>query len=148
MYITSKKPAATRYGRCPTVAVLTVQITHNGGVGALESLDGKTLYFGSEAGAGSIWKMPVAGGPEEQIADSLYRTNFAVTSRGIYYMTSPDFSRKSTLRFYNFANGANTTILPIGIGEFGLGVSPDGHYLAYDQVDDPASDLMLIENFH
>jgi len=148
MYITSKKTGRDEVWKMPDGGGPTVQITHNGGVGALESLDGKTLYFGKEAGAGSIWKMPVAGGPEEQIADSLYRTNFAVTSRGIYYMTSPDFSRKSTLRFYNFANGATTTILPIGIGEFGLDVSPDGRYLAYDQLDNPGSVLMLIENFH
>ena len=63
-------------------------------------------------------------------------------------MTSPESSRKSTLRFYNFATGATTTILPIGIPEFGLDVSPDGRYLAYAQLDDPGSVLMLINNFH
>jgi len=148
MYFTCKKSGRDEIWKMPDGGGPAVQVTHNGGVGAIESLDGKTLYFGKDSGAGSIWRMPVAGGPEEQIADSLYRTNFAVTGRGIYYMTSPDFSRKSTLKFYNFATGATTTILPIGIGEFGLDVSPDGRYLAYDQLDNPGSVLMLIENFH
>jgi len=148
MYFTSKKTGRNEIWRMPDGGGPAVQITQNGGTGALESLDGKTLYFGKEGGAGSIWKMPVAGGPEQQIADSLFRTNFAVTTRGLYYMTSPDFSRKCSLRFYNFATGATTTILPIGIGEFGLDVSPDGRYLAYDQLDNPGSVLMLIENFH
>ena len=148
MYFTSKKSDRDEIWKMPDSGGPAVQVTRNGGVGAAESLDGKTLYFGKEGGAGSIWKMPVSGGPEEQIADSLYRTNFAVTARGIYYMTSPDSSRKSTLRFYNFATQATTTILPIGIGEFGLDVSPDGRYLTYAQTDNPGSVLMLIENFH
>jgi hypothetical protein len=37
--------------------------------------------------------------------------------------------------------------MSIGIPEYGLDVSPDGRYLAYAQLDEPASDLMLIENF-
>ncbi len=148
MYFTSKKSGRNEIWKMPDGGGPALQVTRNGGLGAAESLDGKTLYFGKEGGAGSIWRMPVSGGPEEKIADSLYRTNFAVTSRGIYYMTSPDSSRKSTLKLYNFATGATTTILPIGIGEFGLDVSPDGRYLAYAQLDDPGSVLMLINNFH
>ena len=92
--------------------------------------------------------MPLAGGPEEQLADSLYRSNFAVTKRGIYYMTCPDNAGKSVLKFYNFATSNSTTILPIGFREYGLDVSPDGRYLAYAQLDDPGSVLMLVENFH
>jgi Tol biopolymer transport system component/DNA-binding winged helix-turn-helix (wHTH) protein len=148
IYFTSKKTGRDEIWKMPDGGGPAIQVTHNGGVGAVESLDGKTLYFGKDTGAGSIWRMPVAGGPEEQIADSLFRTNFAVTTRGIYYMTGPDFSRKSTIKFYNFATSTTTTILPIGIGEFGLDVSPDGRYLTYAQLDDPGSVLMLVENFH
>jgi hypothetical protein len=35
----------------------------------------------------------------------------------------------------------------MGYPEFGLDVSPDGRYLIYAQLDDTASDLMLVENF-
>jgi Tol biopolymer transport system component/DNA-binding winged helix-turn-helix (wHTH) protein len=147
MYFTSKRTGLEEVWKMPDGGGPAIQLTHNGGSGAIESFDGKTLYFAKTVGAGSIWEMPVTGGPEQQLADSLFRTNFAVTRRGIYYMTSPDFSRKSTLKFYNFATQQTTTILPMGIPEFGLDVSPDGRYLAYDQLDDPGSVLMLIENF-
>ena len=147
IYFTSKRSGRDEVWKMPDGGGPAIQITHNGGSGATESIDSKTLYYAKEAGAGSIWRMPVAGGPEQQIADSLYRTNFAVTSRGIYYMTSPDFSRKSALKFYNFSTQATTITLPIGLPEFGLDVSPDGRYLAYDQIDNPGSVLMLIENF-
>jgi eukaryotic-like serine/threonine-protein kinase len=148
MYFTSNRSGREEIWKMPDGGGPATQITHNAGIGAVESLDGKTLYFAKGAGAGSIWKMPAAGGLEEPLADSLYRTNFAVTKRGIYYMTSPDHAGESVLKFYNFATAATTTILPIGAPEFGLDVSPDGRYLAYDQLDDPGSVLMLVENFH
>jgi Tol biopolymer transport system component len=51
------------------------------------------------------------------------------------------------LKLYDFATGATSTVLQMGHPEFGLDVSPDGRYLVYAQLDDPASGLMLIENF-
>jgi serine/threonine protein kinase len=148
MYFTSKRSGRSEIWKMPDGGGPATQITRNGGMGAVESVDGKTLYFGKETGTGSIWKMPVAGGPEEQLTDSLYRFNFAVTKRGIYYMTSPGEKRTSVLMFYDFTTGKSTAILPMGAPEYGLDVSPDGRYLAYAQLDDPGSVLMLVENFH
>jgi Tol biopolymer transport system component len=148
MYFTSIRTGRSEIWKMPDGGGPATQITHNGGKGAVESADGKTLYFTKETGAGSIWMMPVAGGPEEQLVDSVYRINFAVTRRGIYYMTFPGDSGTSVLKFYNFATRNTTTILPIGLPEYGLDVSPDGRYLAYARLDDPGSVLMLVENFH
>ena len=92
--------------------------------------------------------MPVGGGPEEKLIDSLYRTNFSATSQGIYYMTAAKADGTAELHFYSFANKSDKLILPIGIPEYGLDVSPDGRYLVYAQLDNPASDLMLIEGCH
>ena len=91
--------------------------------------------------------MPLAGGSEQEVADSLYRVNYTVAKRGIYYMTAADQSGNSMLKRYDFATGITSTVLAMGHPEFGLDVSPDGRYLVYAQLDDPASDLMLIENF-
>ena len=124
-----------------------VQITRYGGTKAVESPDGKTLYFSKEVGAGSIWEMPASGGPERQIASSLYRHNFVVAKLGIYYATATQLDGTSTINFYRFANGSTTAILPIGRPEYGLDVSPDGRNLVYSRIDDWASDLMLVENF-
>ncbi len=148
MYFVSKRSGKSEIWKMPDGGGPATQITHNGGIGPVESFDGNTLYFGKEAGTGSIWKMPAAGGPEVQLTDSLFRSNFALTKRGIYYMTYPGDKRTSALMFYDFATGKPATVLPIGVPEFGLDVSPDGRYLAYDQLDDPASVLMLVENFH
>jgi Tol biopolymer transport system component/DNA-binding winged helix-turn-helix (wHTH) protein len=149
LYFTSMRTGRTEVWKMPAAGGAAVQVTHNGGEAAIESEDGKTLYFTRilRADSGSIWRMSIAGGPEEQLADSLYRVNYAVARRGIYYMTHADESGNSTLKLYDLATGATSTVLPIGHPEFGLDVSPDGRYLVYAQLDDPASDLMLVENF-
>jgi Tol biopolymer transport system component len=123
------------------------QVTRNGGVKVFESEDGKTIYFNKESGAGSIWKRPAEGGKEEMLAESLYRFNFAVAKKGIYYMTAVGEDGNAELKFYSFANGSSSTVTQMGYPEFGLDVSPDGRYLIYAQLDDWASDLMLVENF-
>jgi Tol biopolymer transport system component/DNA-binding winged helix-turn-helix (wHTH) protein len=148
LYFTSNQSGRNELWKMPIAGGTPVQVTHNEGSMGIESEDGTTLYFSKESGTGSIWKMPIAGGPEKQLTDSIFRTNFAVTKTGIYFMTAPGIDGTSELRFYSFATGATTTLLPIGLPEYGLAVSPDGRYLIYDQIDDPASDLMLVENFH
>jgi Tol biopolymer transport system component len=50
--------------------------------------------------------------------------------------------------YYSFATSKSTLILPIGIPEYGLGVSPDGRYLAYAESDDATISTMIVENFH
>jgi hypothetical protein len=66
----------------------------------------------------------------------------------LYYVPAPHGGGTSELMFYSFATRKSTLILPMGMPGWGLDVSPDGRYLAYAQVDNPGSDLMLIENFH
>lgn len=148
MYFTSTRTGREEIWKMPAGGGPPFQVTHNGGVKGIESEDGKTLYFGNDRGSGSVRKMPVAGGPEQQLTDSLYRDNFAVTKKGIFYMTNPSNLGTSTLKFYSFATGATAIILQMGIPEYGLDVSPDGRYLVYAQLDDPASELMLVENFN
>lgn len=149
LYITSNRTGRTEIWKMPASGGTAVQVTHNGGDFGAESDDGKTLYFtrGLRANPGSIWRMPTAGGPEEELVGSLYRANYAIAKRGIYYMTHPDEAGNSTLKLYDFATGTTTTLLPMGHPELGLDVSPDGRYLVYAQLDDPASGLMLVENF-
>jgi Tol biopolymer transport system component/DNA-binding winged helix-turn-helix (wHTH) protein len=149
LYFTSTRTGRTEVWKMPAGGGAAVQVTHNGGEFGIESEDGKTLYFTRilRADSGSIWRMPIAGGPEEQLSDSLYRVNYAVAKRGIYYMTHAGESGNSVLKLYDFATGTTSTVLAMGRPEFGLDVSPDGRYLVYAQLDDPASDLMLVENF-
>ncbi len=149
LYFTSNRTGRTEVWKMAATGGTAVQVTHNGGEFAVESEDGKTLYFARtmRGDSGSVWKMPIEGGPEKQVANSLYRVNFALARRGIYYMTYPDQSGACALMLYDFTKSVTSIVLRMGKPEYGLDVSPDGRYLVYAQLDDAASDLMLIEGF-
>jgi Tol biopolymer transport system component len=148
IYFSSNRTGRNEIWKMTSSGGSPVQLTHGGGVKALESLDGRTIYFSKDGALSSLWKMPAEGGQETQLAASLFRFNFAPAKQGIYYMTAPGDDGASTLKFYSFASGNTSTIAPMGYPEFGLDVSPDGRYLTYAQLDNPGSNLMLVENFH
>jgi Tol biopolymer transport system component len=114
MYFTSSRTGRDEIWKMPDGGGPAVQVTHFGGMMGVESEDGKTLFFAREADGGSLWKMPVSGGNAERIADSLYRSNFTVTKRGVYYMTGAGPDGTSVLKFYSFGDGGTSIITPIG----------------------------------
>ena len=83
-----------------------MQITKSGGFACVETVDGKYLYYTQvRAPIGSLWKMPVEGGEPTKIAEGLSSSNFAVTGRGLYYMSQPDTRSDTKLvQFVSFAD--------------------------------------------
>jgi Tol biopolymer transport system component len=141
IYFASNAAGDAQVWKIPSQGGDPVQVTRNGGMAAQESPDGKTLYYNKALGKGSLWKMPVGGGPETMIADSIYRYNYAVTDKGVYLMSGP------AVDLLNPDTGERKTILKTREPDLGLTVSPDGRWLLYSQVDAVGSDLMLVENF-
>lgn len=141
IYFTTDSPGGAQVWKVPSQGGTSVQVTSNGGIAATESVDGKTLYYVKSAGKGSLWKMPVGGGPEEKIADSIYRVNYALTDKGVY------LTRDGSIDFLNFATGESRSLLKAPRPDLGLTISPDGRYLLFAQVDSVGDDLMLVENF-
>src|SRR5262249_20665642 len=114
-----------------------------------ESADGTSFYYAREPKDTTLWKVPVDGGEEVQILDSLdYFSNFAVTGRGIYYSPVPARELTPLVRFYDFSTRKSSTAAMVGRPlELGLSVSPDGKWMLYTQVERGGADLMLVENF-
>jgi serine/threonine protein kinase len=127
-----------------------VQITRNSGDNPQESPDGRFVYYSKGwPSMVSIWKVPVEGGGETKIIDSVNpSTLWAIGSKGIYFFAYDD-KGQSELRVQEFATGKTKKLLkfdrPIS---WGLTVSPDDRTILYTQVDEAGSDLMLVENFH
>jgi Tol biopolymer transport system component len=147
LYFCSTRTGRNEVWKTPSGGGAAAQITRNGGVKAVESADGKSLYFSKDVGSGSVWEMPVSGGEERQISTSLYRNNFAVAKLGIYYTTATQLDGTASVNFYRFADRSTMTLLAIGRPEYGIDVSPDGRNLVYVRIDEWQSDLMLLENF-
>ena len=126
-----------------------IQITRNGGGEAHESRDGRFLYYlKDDREFTSLWKVPVGGGEETLVLESVCCSNFAVVDQGIYFIPEASPGDNSSLKFLSFATGRVTTLAQLsGRAAYGFSVSPDGRWLLYSQYEQKGADLMLVENF-
>jgi hypothetical protein len=93
----------------------------------------------------SVWKIPVAGGEETKVLDSVEQSGCTVTQAGIYFRTVQDASE---LCLYEFATGKVKKIMKMESGSLGgMAVSPDARTILYPRSERSSSDLMLVENF-
>jgi Tol biopolymer transport system component/tRNA A-37 threonylcarbamoyl transferase component Bud32 len=148
IYFACSRGGAYQVCRSPVEGGAIDLITHGGGVWPSESPDGKMLYFTKETGPRGLWRMPVNGGRETQVAPDVYRANYVLTDDGVYFIPALGESRTTSIQFLNFATGARTEILKIPEPvDDGLTVSPDRRTLIYSQIDRLGRDLMLVEGF-
>ena len=107
-----------------------VQVTLRGGTGALPSSDEKSLYYHKTSDdITSLWTVPVKGGEETLVLESVYVDNIAVTTAGIYFVAKFEHS---SVQFLSFATGKVERIASIGqTPTWGFAVSPDGRSLLY-----------------
>ncbi len=126
-----------------------VEITHNGGFQAEESIDGRWLYYSKQTGG--IWRMPIGGGSEARVLDRVTARYWTLAGNDLYFI---DMLGKPapTLNALDLASGRVRLIAALDKspdwGDSGLSVSPDGHWLIWSQIDDLISRIMLLENFH
>jgi Tol biopolymer transport system component len=125
-----------------------VQVTFRGGDAATESPDGRFVYYlkSHSNDISTLWRMPVAGGEETKILESVYANCMAVTDQGVYFIASFEHA---SVRFLNFAKGRVEEIAPIAHHPvWGFSVSPDKRSLLYAEYESPLiHDLMLVKNF-
>ena len=148
IYFGSNRSGRFEIWKAPSGGGDAVQVTHAGGSAPVESPDGKSLYFTKRDGAEGIWRMPVEGGQETQILDGVYRYNFAVAEREIYFTPPPSADGTSSIEVLNLATRGITRVAKIDKPvDLGLALSPDGRDLVWSQLDYVGGDLMLVENF-
>ena len=120
-----------------------VQFVATGAPG-MESPDGKLFYFSRNS---SLWRVPVEGGEESQVIESL-KGGYEVVDDGIYFVPELTPGAGASIQFLRFATGAVEHVLNFkGYASGGLSVSPDGRSILYRQVDQSEADIMLVENF-
>ena len=120
-----------------------VQVTHNGGRAVRESADGQLLYI--QNGRNAILKMPVAGGPETTLLESVADVSWEIAKDGIYFVRRD----ASSLFFLDFGTGSVREVARIdAIGRpYGISISPDGRSILYVQKDTVNQDILMVEDF-
>jgi Tol biopolymer transport system component len=126
IYFSSNRTGTEQIWKIPSRGGVPVQVTKNGGFASAESTDGKYLYFTqAKAPLADLWKMPVEGGEPSEVAKGIVVSNFAVTARGLYYMTQPDpRSDTKLIQFLSFADQKTRVVASIK-----QGVSKESHRL-------------------
>jgi serine/threonine protein kinase len=126
-----------------------VQVTRNGGFEAVETADGKLLYY-SKLGKG-LWSMPVAGGEEQLVFDRVQIGLWGLVDKGVFFIRAVEPQKPTMTEFFSFASPKS---FPVTITEkpvFGdspdFHASADGRWVAWCQLDRYESDLMLVDNF-
>ncbi|MBV9268395.1 MAG: PD40 domain-containing protein, partial [Acidobacteriaceae bacterium] len=132
------------------------QVTRRGGFMAFESEDGAWVFYNKELPKPSIWRVPVHGGEEELMIDSLKTEmwgNWAVGSKGLYFLDyRPQLSPAITgIEFLDFSTRSmrelgRTSHKPTPWNT-GLAISPDERRILFTQIDREGSDIMLGEGF-
>ena len=128
-----------------------MQITQHEAFRPEESPDGKLLYYGKRNKDG-LWSIPVSGGEERQVLDSITGMNWTVTSEGIYYLVpAAGPGSHNLVQFYSFKTGktnqVGTVEETLSVDYPGISVSPDGRWLLYSYIADISSDLMMVDHF-
>jgi Tol biopolymer transport system component/DNA-binding winged helix-turn-helix (wHTH) protein len=133
--------------RLPAAGGTPQSIASHGGIYAVESADGKYLYYSRGPADPTIWRVPIGGGPEEQMSGvprPFDTSHWVVVASGIYIVDG-----NGDLQFYRFDNGSVARVLHDQkfLTDWSMAVSPDGREIAWAQVDTRLADLMLVENF-
>ncbi|MGB9204402.1 MAG: hypothetical protein WCB94_10590, partial [Terriglobales bacterium] len=133
-----------------------VPVTENGGFAALESPDGKSIYY-TKFNEDGIFQVPVDGGQEIKVTNDPpknYWGYYAVGPDGLYFVGDTGTPSKSRpgFKFFDFRTRKITVMGDMEKSPYegapGLSVAPDGKYLLYVQLDEGRSSLMMAENFH
>jgi eukaryotic-like serine/threonine-protein kinase len=125
-----------------------LQITRNGGEFAYESPDRQLIYYlkptTPDPESGSLWQMPVNGGEERKLLDTVSDSCFDFAKDGIYFIAN---QRRPQVQFLSFVTDRISTIATLPAGElaWGFSVSPDGRGLLYSQFVPLRANLMLVE---
>ena len=149
LYFASKTGTdAFQIWKIPVQGGAAVQLTQHGGISAVESTDGRYLYY-SKFEEGGVWRMPVQGRDETQVLDigGDGWPNWALSSEGIYFLKFSKLSHP-TIQFLSFATGKTHPLWTLEREPgWGIGVSRNGKSIVFTQDDFAESNLMMVENF-
>jgi Tol biopolymer transport system component len=151
IYFASDRSGGWEVWKMPSAGGSAVQVTRRGGFAALESPDGKVLYYAKGLGVPGLWRIPTDGGEESELISSLeagYWGYWAVVENGIYYL---DMTATPGIAFFNVTTHRTTRVFDLEYRPAreapGLAVSPDQGTILYTQVDALSRDIILVENF-
>jgi Tol biopolymer transport system component/serine/threonine protein kinase len=148
IYFTSNRNGTYQIWKTPAQGGEDVQVTRQGGFSALESSDGKYVYYIKNPPSAGIWRISVDGGEDVQLLNSFMGFgNSAVVNDGIYFLRY-DANDLLNMEFFNFAMGNTRQVARLAkFHVFDGTISSDRRQILYTQLDNEGHDIKLVENF-
>ena len=151
VYFASDRSGRTEIWKVGSEGGEAVQVTRDGGVYALESSDGESLYYSKAEDAG-IWRVPISGGEEaELVPGPIAWPNWALSRSGLYFLAAvpANPAGEYSIRYLDFKTSRVTDLYRDkgALDRFWLAVSPDEKWILYGKRPPVTSELMLVENF-
>jgi Tol biopolymer transport system component len=167
LYFMSDRGGNGQIWKTPVEGGRAVQVTRHGGFQAVESDDGRFVYYTREGrgfytteerGRG-IWRVPANGGPETSFSDKPYQDFWTLAGGGLYYLdvkgrmpylfTIPGLV---PVRRIDLATNRTTTVASVEASFPGgvslLDVTRDGKQMAWVGWRERSTELILIRNLH
>ena len=153
IYFGSNRNGSWQVWKAPADGGDAVQITKGGGFAAVESRDGKYLYYAKGRSVEGLWRVRVDGTGEEPVLDRL-RAGFwgywALSSKGIYFGDREP--GESGYALYLLPTGRKEIARvaffdkPLIPSDSGFSLSPDERSLLFTQIDQSGADILIVEN--
>jgi Tol biopolymer transport system component len=155
IYFRSNRSGKEEIWKMPRAGGAATQVTQAGGFEALETLDGKTLYFIHARTEKGLWSMPVAGGTAQAVAglESVSQGAWGVAQNGVCYveMGQAGAAKAKPILCWNSSTRKTSQVAvvdkPVWSIPPSFSVSRDGLRFLWNQTDHRDSDLVLVENF-
>lgn len=138
------------------------QVTRDGGFEPIESIDGKFIFYVAQGHVArgnvardrtsKLKRIAVNGSQDTVILDRVLPAHWAVTERGIFFITRE--REFDAIDLYRPEDGKVTRVglLPFRVATIGdigrFTVSRDGRRALSHEVERWDSDIMMIDNFH
>jgi len=151
IYFAGKREKSWQVWKVPRSGGTPEQITQDGGYAPVVSSDNKWVYYTKGSGAPGIWRVPVTGGSEQLVVPELeahFYADWALSTTGIYFVNAKA-KPAPAVQFYDFSSRHTVSVVALPSVESwsdGLAVSPDNQWLLLPRMEQPQSELMLIED--
>jgi Tol biopolymer transport system component/DNA-binding winged helix-turn-helix (wHTH) protein len=151
IYFYSRRTGRDEVWKVPVSGGPSVQITRNGGVEAIESPDGRFLYYTKRKGWDwspiGLWRIRLPDGEEEKIASGVHTMGWAMFKGGVAYLNFD--AKPRTLDFFEFATERTRSFMKFERPPAwtGLSMSPDGRWILHGRLETTGADLFMLEDF-
>jgi Tol biopolymer transport system component/DNA-binding winged helix-turn-helix (wHTH) protein len=149
VYFSSDRSGQDQVWKVPAEGGTPLRVTHDGGFGALESVEGATLYFAkTRYDNPELWQMPVGGGRETLVSGTVHPRSWAAwspTKRGIFFSSVEGSNGGTSIDFYDFQTRLVRQISLLDRSPFWLSASADGKEVFFNQAERDESSIVLVK---